>query len=146
MTIDTLFTAANLSVIPAWLLLILAPQAKLTHTLVHSMIYPAVLGTAYIVGMLTSASTAGAVDMGSLAGLSAAFANPAMMLVGWIHYLVFDLFVGAWEARDAARRNVPRLLLIPCLILTFMLGPTGLLLYLIIRWFRSRSTTLMEAA
>lgn len=85
-------------------------------------------------------------SLASLAGLSAAFARPATMLVGWIHYLVFDLFVGAREARDAARRNIPHPLLIPCLILTFMLGPTGLLLYLVIRRFRSRSTTLVESA
>jgi hypothetical protein len=46
-----------------------------------------------------------------------------------VHYLCFDLAIGAWEARDARRRGVPHLALIPCLAATFMLGPLGLLLY-----------------
>ena len=41
--------------------------------------------------------------------------------------------VGAWESRDAQRRGVPHLLLLPCLVATFMLGPLGLLLYAAVR-------------
>jgi hypothetical protein len=81
----------------------------------------------------------------SLAGISAAFANPRTLLVGWVHYLVFDLFVGAWEARDAQRHGIPHLLLIPCLFLTFMAGPMGLLLYLAIRYARARTMALAES-
>jgi len=55
------------------------------------------------------------------------------IFVGWVHYLLFDLFVGAWEARDAQRRGVSHGLLIPCLILTYMAGPFGLLLYVVLR-------------
>ncbi len=144
MSLDTLFTLANLSVIPAWLLLIVAPRAAITKNLVHSLVYPAILGVAYVSGILTSASSGSGADMGSLASLSAAFSNPSFMLIGWLHYLVFDLFVGAWEARDASRSNVPHLWLVPCLILTFMLGPTGLLLYLAIRYVYSKSLRLEE--
>ena len=56
-----------------------------------------------------------------------------MLLAGWVHYLAFDLFIGAWETRDAMARRVPRLLLAPCLVMTFMLGPIGLLCYHIVR-------------
>jgi hypothetical protein len=37
--------------------------------------------------------------------------------------------------RDAQRRAVPHLLIVPALILTFLLGPAGLLLYLATRCF-----------
>ena len=56
-----------------------------------------------------------------------------LLLAGWVHYLAFDLFIGAWETRDAMARGVPRLLLAPCLVLTFMLGPIGLLCYHVLR-------------
>jgi hypothetical protein len=57
------------------------------------------------------------------------FTEPALLLAGWVHYLAFDLFVGAWELRDAQQRGVPHAAVIPCLVVTFMLGPIGLLAY-----------------
>ena len=70
---------------------------------------------------------------GSLAEVARLFANPALLLAGWLHYLAFDLFIGAWEVRDAQRHGFPHLLVIPCLLLTFLLGPIGLLCYMAVR-------------
>ncbi len=56
-----------------------------------------------------------------------------MLLAGWLHYLAFDLFVGAWEVRDASTHGVPHVLVVPCLLLTFLLGPIGLLAYHAVR-------------
>jgi hypothetical protein len=61
--------------------------------------------------------------------------NRWALLAGWTHYLAFDLFIGGWEVRDAQRRGIPHLLIVPALVLTFLLGPAGLLFYLAIRWF-----------
>jgi hypothetical protein len=147
MSDELLFLLANLSVMPAWLLLAVAPRWEWTRRLVHSLLYPALLGAAYTSGFLLAGFDAGSEDsagMGSLAAISRAFANPRTLLVGWVHYLVFDLFVGAWEARDAQRHGVPHLLLVPCLFLTLMAGPMGLLLYLAIRYARTRGVSLAE--
>jgi hypothetical protein len=149
MSDEQLFLLANYSVMPAWLLLVLAPRWGWTQRLVHSALYPALLGVAYTLGFLVAGSfgAGGEKDagVGSLAAISAAFANPRMLLVGWVHYLVFDLFVGAWEARDAQRHGVPHWLLVPCLLLTFLAGPMGLLLYLAIRTARARTVSLTES-
>ena len=69
----------------------------------------------------------------SIDGVRTLFSSDVGMVIGWTHFLVFDLFIGAWEARDAQRREFSHWLLIPCLILTFMLGPIGLFLYLVLR-------------
>ena len=69
----------------------------------------------------------------SLASVSALFENPWALLAGWAHYLAFDLFIGGWEVRDAQQRGIPHLLMVPVLVLTFLLGPGGFLLYLLIR-------------
>jgi hypothetical protein len=74
---------------------------------------------------------------GSLSDVALLFSEPAVLLAGWVHYLAFDLFIGAWETRDAQAHHVPHLLLIPCLILTFMLGPIGLLTYFALRTMRA---------
>jgi hypothetical protein len=76
---------------------------------------------------------------GSLAEVTRLFANPALLLAGWVHYLAFDLFIGGWEVRDAGRHGVPHLVVIPCLVLTFMLGPIGLLTYFAVRTWRTRT-------
>ena len=62
-----------------------------------------------------------------------ALRNPWLLLAGWIHYLAFDLLVGSWEVRDARERGIGHLLVVPCLILTFLFGPAGWLLYLGVR-------------
>ena len=61
------------------------------------------------------------------------FTNQWVVLAGWIHYLAFDLFVGGWEVRDSQARGISHWFVIPCLILTFLLGPIGFLLYHIVR-------------
>lgn len=135
MSYDLLFSLVNASVLPAWLLLILAPNSAVTDKIAHSLLYPLLLGAVYIGGMIMAAMGHGASGGGftSIEGVRTLFSTDVGMLIGWTHYLVFDLFVGAWEARDAKRRGFNHWLLIPCLLLTFMLGPIGLALYLILR-------------
>lgn len=136
MELDLLFRLANLSVFPAWIMLIFLPNWSVTKTLVHSMLYPLILGAAYTIGLFLSVfGGMGAADggFGSIDQVRALFSVDIGIFVGWVHYLLFDLFVGAWEARDAKRRGFSHWLLVPCLFLTFMAGPFGLLLYIILR-------------
>jgi hypothetical protein len=66
----------------------------------------------------------------SVSGVSALFQNPNLALLGWVHYIAFDLWVGSWEAEEADRLEMPHGLLVPCLLLTSLFGPLGLLLFL----------------
>jgi hypothetical protein len=126
---EDLFRIANLSVLPGWLLLILAPRWK--HSQRYSALFiPLALGVLYA-WLLRNGLGDG--DFGSLSGVMRIFAQPPAAFAGWVHYLIFDLFIGAWETRDAARVGLSRWLLLPCQVLTFMLGPLGLLLYLLLR-------------
>ena len=136
MDLDLLFMLANLSVMPAWVMLIFLPRWSVTQKLVHSMLYPLGLGAVYTVGLLLSVfGGMGAPGGGftSIEAVRALFSVDIGIFVGWVHYLLFDLFVGAWEARDAQRQGVSHGLLIPCLLLTYMAGPFGLLLYVVLR-------------
>jgi hypothetical protein len=75
----------------------------------------------------------------SLAALGGAFDAPALLLAGWIHYLVLDLWVGSWQAEHAERAGLSHAALLPCLFATMMIGPLGLLLYLALAAARARS-------
>jgi hypothetical protein len=47
--------------------------------------------------------------------------------------IAFDLFVGRWSWLDSRTRGVPALIMSPVLLLTILLGPLGLLAYLLVR-------------
>ncbi len=144
MDLATLFAICNYGVLPFWALLVLAPRSRATALLVHRPVVPVVLGVVYGVLLFSGDEPPGDANMGTLEGVTTLFSIPQVVLAGWIHYLVFDLFVGAWQSRDAARRGIPHLLVAPCLVLTLMLGPLGLLAYLVVRFARTRATSLAE--
>jgi len=128
----TLFGLCNQLILPAWLLLVVAPGWKWTARLITAVVVPALLGIVYI-ALVTSQIGNISGGFGSLADVARLFENPSMLLAGWVHYLAFDLFVGSWEVRDARRLGIPHWLVIPCLALTFLLGPAGFVLYIVIR-------------
>ena len=145
MTPDLAFTICNLGVMPAWLLLVVAPSWVYTQRLVHAIWIPLLLGTVYAMAFALNPETPEGGGFSSLQGVMQLFTSPFAVLAGWVHYLAFDLFVGAWEVRDARRRSVSHLLVIPCLLLTLMLGPLGLLMYLLLRYALKRVWTLEES-
>ena len=143
MTPDSLFGLASLVVLPGWLLLAVLPRWKWTARLICGVLIPALLGLLYAYIVLThwSGSEGG---FGSLEQVSELFQDPWLLLAGWVHFLAFDLFIGAWEVRDAQREGIHHLLVVPCLFLTFMFGPIGLLLYLGIRGGLRRKILIAE--
>ena len=75
---------------------------------------------------------------GSLNGVMELFTDKTAVTAGWVHYLAFDLLTGIWIKKNAQKYNIHHLILIPCLLLTFMLGPMGLLLYLLVRLIKTK--------
>jgi hypothetical protein len=131
-----LFQIANPLAAAGWLLLATAPLAPRLADIVSGIVIPVLLSLLYagaILAFWTSAD--GGFD--SLGNVMLLFASPGVALAGWAHYLAFDLFIGAWEVRTARREGLPHLLVLPCLVLTFLFGPIGLLLFLALRLVRS---------
>jgi hypothetical protein len=103
---------------------------------VAAVMTPSLLSLVYVYLFLMQFRVLGG-SFRTLAQVSQLFSVPTVVLAGWIHYLAFDLFVGSWMARDGYERRIPRLVMIPCLLMTLMLGPLGLLVYRGIRWSRT---------
>lgn len=74
----------------------------------------------------------------SLANVQLLFSDQEAVLAGWIHYLIFDLFVGMWICHDSLQKGISRWLLLPCLLLSFLMGPLGLALYFFVRLSKTR--------
>lgn len=131
MSPESLFSLSSALVLPGWLLLAVAPRWRWT-TRIAATVLPMMLAGVYICALAPRFWTAEG-GFGSLAQVAALFADPHLLLAGWVHYLAFDLFVGAWEVRDSRRHSVPHLLVVPCLALTFLFGPVGWLAYVVLR-------------
>jgi hypothetical protein len=128
---ETLFTASGKLAMAGWALLVFAPRWRWSQR-IASVIIPLTLAIVYLVLMVIYfAKSPG--GFGTLGQVTQLFQNPWLLLAGWIHYLAFDLFLGAWQARQAQRLGISRFLVVPCLLLTFLFGPIGLLVFWAIR-------------
>lgn len=128
----------------AWLLLAAAPHHRITQLFVHAIWVPLILGPFYIWALFFGEPAAAGAGFGTPQGVMLLFQSPTAVLGGWIHYLVFDLFVGAWIVRDAKRQGINHWLTVPFLFITLMAGPAVLMLYLLLRLGLKRSLTLIE--
>ena len=134
MSDDHLFALASAVPLVGWLALAFAPLRRAAAVIVARVV-AVVLAAGYLalVGAALAHPAGPAPDFQSLAGLAKAFSNPHVMLIGWVHYLALDLWTGSWEVEEAGRRGVPHAAVLPCLLLTFLAGPAGLVVFLILR-------------
>jgi hypothetical protein len=132
-TPESLFAIANSVALAGWLLLALAPGWRWTEHLVRSGAWSLALSVAYLALIVIGLTSGAEGGFGSLREVRTFFANDIVLLAGWIHYLAFDLYVGAVTTRIARRENIPHVSMLPVLFLTFMFGPIGLLAFWVAR-------------
>ena len=132
MSAEQVFSLVNMTAMAGWILLILAPPRHWASAIVAGRAIPLLLSGVYML-LIAAHWGESSGGFGSLTGVASLFASRWLLLSGWIHYLAFDLFTGSWEVRDAESRAISRQLVMPCLGLTFLVGPVGLLSYYALR-------------
>lgn len=134
MSPDTIFQLCSTTAFFAWILLIFAsPFWANTDKLLIGIVIT-LLGIVYSWLVFSSFNPANLKDFSTLDGVMSLFTNKTMVTAGWVHYLAFDLLTGIWITKNARKHRINHWLTVPCLLCTFMLGPFGLLLYLLLRW------------
>lgn len=133
---EILFQILNNLVLLVWILMIVAPKWKVTQKITNTFVLTIILSIVYGAIIIASFGKVDFMDFGSLDGIvnmlhnSDAWGSSAI----WYHFLAFDLFVGSWILKDAQKFGIPHLIVIPCLLFTFMLGPIGFILYQIVKF------------
>ncbi|WP_337041737.1 ABA4-like family protein [Emticicia sp. 17c] len=135
MNLNAVFSIVNALVLPQWLLMIFAPHWQWTRKLANTYLIPIILAITYAFYILVSLHELDFMAFSTLAGIKQLFTVEQSVLVGWIHYLCFDLVAGTWIFNDSLAKGINRWLVGVCLLFCFMLGPIGFLLYYIIRKF-----------
>jgi Domain of unknown function (DUF4281) len=137
MTNDQLFQLVNSMAMLAWLLLIIAPKWAWTGKTVMGLVIT-LFCIIYIYLISQSIKAEDFKSFSSLAGVMQLFTHEGAVLAGWVHYLAFDLMVGLFIVNDSQKNDLSHWLIIPCLLFTFMLGPVGLCLYLLMRLIKTK--------
>tara|TARA_B100000941_G_C28496438_1_gene551289 strand:+ start:45 stop:515 length:471 start_codon:yes stop_codon:yes gene_type:complete len=134
---ENIYLIANWGIIPFWLLLIFVPNNSLSNFFAQSIIAPLLLTIGYVYlsyNVFLDGDIFDGFELYSgIDGLYSMFANETLLLLFWLHFLAISLFAGAWMVRDARKYFIPRILLVPSLILTYFTGPVGILIYWFVR-------------
>lgn len=146
MSLELIFALCNYGVLPAWLLLAFAPRWRGTERVVHSAVVPVLLAVAYAVLLFGDKPGPQGASFFTLDGVMRIFTTPRTVIACWLHYLIGDLFLGAWEVRDARRLGIPHPWVVPSLVLTLLFGPIGLASWLVLRAALRRKVSLVEAS
>ena len=128
MNASSIFSFGNSFVLLGWILLVFLPDWKYTQALVLNgvVVFFAILYS-YLIG-----KDIGSFDPNSfstLANVKALFQNDDAVAAGWLHYLAFDLFVGAYIVRESKKLGISRWIYTLILPFTFMFGPVGYLFF-----------------
>ena len=140
MTPTAVFSIASMITMPMWILMIFLSKWKVTRFLIDFKIIPLALTLIYAIYIFQAIQIGGMMDFGSLKSVMALFTEENAVLAGWVHYLAFDLLIGMWMLDQNKELKINQLLIAPCLFLTFMLGPIGFLLFIIIKTVKQKQT------
>lgn len=135
LTPEAFFQATNTAAFLAWIALVALPAQRVVSHVLCAMVVPGLLAACYaaVIGWKLSADGPPPGDVMTIAGLRSVFADDWVFAAAWTHYLVFDMVVGAWIARDAIHLGIPWPLRTLALVLTFLAGPVGFLVHLVSR-------------
>ena len=148
-TIEILYFWVNLGVLPFWLILIFFPSSNINKFFVTSILPILLLGGAYIFALyksyLNTYDFFGNFELYlSISNLSNLFSNNLFLILFWIHFVSINLFVGGWMVRDSQKLVMNKILVAFPLIITYLIGPLGVFIYLLIRIFYAKSINLYE--
>jgi len=137
MTSDSFYWYASILIFLPWALLIAVPNWRFTEPVVFgAAILLLIAAAVFTVQFLTNPADGG--HLLSLEGFKNLFRSKEMLLTGWLNYLSFCLLVGAWIMHDARQLGIGHIFVAPCLLFTMLTGPAGLLLYLLVRFFKTK--------
>ena len=140
MTPTAVFSIASTIALPMWILMIFLSKWKVTRFLIDFKVIPLALAFIYAIYIFQAIQISGMMDFGSLKSVMKLFTEENAVLAGSVHYLAFDLLIGMWMLDQNKELRINQLLMAPCLFLTFMLGPIGFLLFMIIKTTKQKQS------
>ena len=148
-TIEMIYLWLSFGVVPFWFILVFFPQSKVCGLFVTSIFPFLILGSVYIYLLYYFFSTG--YDFSEnfelylgIYNLASLFENEAFLILIWTHFLAINLFCAAWIVRDSQKYLMSKYMNIIPLIITYFIGPVGIIMYWIIRIFFAKKISLFD--
>ena len=148
-TVEIIYQWLNLGVLPFWFVLIVFPQSKISRVFITSIFPIFILSLVYV--YLLYISYLDGYDFLQnfklylgLGGISNLFENQFFLILFWVHFLAINLFCGGWIVNDSQMFRMNKILVSFPLIITYLIGPMGILIYWIIRIFYAKRISLYD--
>ena len=143
LTFENIYLWANFGILPFWIMLIFIPNWRITKILINSIIIPLILGITYIYiiyqMMIIDEISFSIFNLYlGLDALYSVFSIEGILLIFWIHFITINIFIGCWISKDGLKYSLPQILIAISLIITYLMGPLGLIFYWIIRIFSAK--------
>ena len=148
-SIEIIYIWLNFGVLPFWFMLLFFPQTKICKIFVTS-VFPFLVLAAIDLYLIFEIFKNGFnffdvfnlyLSMDELLNL---FSDNNYIILFWIHFLAINLFCGSWIAKDYQRINMPKSLAFIPIVLTYFIGPIGLVVYWFFRIFFSKKIDLYD--
>ena len=148
-TIDMLYYWVNLGVLPFWLVLIFFPNSYVCRYFVTSIFPILILSGTYIFMLYKSYLNSYDFDKNfnlyfGVDNTLELFSDKSFLMMFWIHFISINLFTGGWIVKDSQKFSINKIILIVPLLITYLVGPVGLLIYWLIRIFHAKNISLYE--
>ena len=148
-TIEILYYWVNLGILPFWLVLIFFPQSNFSRYFITSIFPIFILSSAYIFMLYKSYLSSYIFSNNfnlylGISDLSDLFTDKSYLMMFWIHFISINLFTGGWIVKDSQKFSINKIFLAVPLIITYLVGPLGLLCYWLIRIFYAKSINLYD--
>ena len=142
-SIDMIYIWLTFAVLPFWFMLIFFPQSKICKIFVTSVFPILLLAIIYLYIIFEILKNGfNFLDIFnlylSIDELINIYSDKHYVIIFWIHFLAINLFCGSWIVRDYLKINMPKFLAIIPLVLTYFIGPVGLVIYWFLRIFFSK--------
>ena len=148
-TVEIIYQWLNLGVLPFWFVLIVFPQSQISRVFITSIFPIFILSLVYV--YLLYISYLDSYDflqnfklylgLGEIYNL---FENQFFLILFWVHFLAINLFCGGWIVNDSQMFRMNKILVAFPLIITYLIGPIGILIYWIIRIFYAKRISLYD--
>ena len=148
-TLEMVYLWLNLGVLRFWLVLIIFPQSQIARffttsifpMFVLSLFYTYLIYIAYLDGYDFLQNFKLYLGLSEISNL---FENKSFLILFWVHFLAMNLFCGSWIVKDSQLFRMNKFIVSLPLIVTYLIGPIGVLLYWIIRIFYAKKISLYD--
>jgi hypothetical protein len=138
MSPESVFSFGSSFVFIGWILLLVFPNWKFTQAIVLNGVI-VILAILYAYIFVKDMGSFDPKSFSTLSNVKVLFQNDNAVAAGWLHYLTFDLLVGAYIVKQCQKLEISRWSYSLILPFTFMFGPIGYFIFFVIKFLKTKS-------